>query len=240
MRHFRLVFIILLLLSATGRADPLGDEAWLLLQSFNAELVRYQDANPESPDCGGLWCPACGTYHSRAAEALWPLAYEAARSGSFERRSQALALGRWLIARQGADGAWTESDGGWKGTTTDQLHALVLAYPLLRKDLSWTERWAWRRAIRRAGNFLCAVMDNDYAYINYCATSAASLAEAGRLLHRPKFLRKARALARLCVSKINEDGLLEGEGENGESGKRGVDIGYNLDMSLWGWRATPP
>lgn len=223
------------MLSATGRAStPLEDEAWSLLQAFNAELVRYQDADPLSPDAGGLWCPSCGQYHSRAAEALWPLAYEAARTGSFERRSQALALGRWLVARQGPDGAWTESEGGWKGTTTDQLLALTLAYPLLRRDLSWRERWEWRRAMRRAGDFLCAVMDIDYAYINYLATSSASLAQAGRLLHRRRFTRKARTLARFCISRMNEDGLLEGEGENEAGGKRGIDIGYNLEMSLWG------
>lgn len=234
MRTFRLVLFIFLLLPAAGRADSFRDEAWPLLQQLNASLVRFQDANPESPDCGGLWCPACGCYHSRAAEALWPLAYEAARTGSFERRSQALALARWLLDRQEADGAWTESEAGWKGTTTDQLYALTLSYPLLRSSLSRRERRAWRRSIRRAADFLCGVMDNDYAYINYCATSAASLAEAGRLLHRRRYLRKARSLARFCVSQFNGDGLLEGEGENEGGRKRGVDIGYNLDMSLWG------
>ena len=223
-----------MLLSATSRAGSLEDEAWPLLQSLDAALIRFQALEADSPDRGGLYCPACGTWHSRAGEAVWPLAYEADCSGSSERREQALALGRWLIARQEEDGSWKESDSGWKGTTTDQLHALALAYPLLRQNLDWKERREWLRSIRRAADFVCRVMDNEYAYINYCATSAVSLAEAGQLLHCRKYIRKARALARYCISKINADGLLEGEGENESGGKRGIDIGYNLEMSLWG------
>ncbi len=215
-------------------AESLQEEALSLLRQFNAGLVRYQDNDPASPDVGGLRCPSCGIYHSRAAEALWPLAYEASVTGETVRMEQALSLARWLLRKQESDGSWIESEGGWKGTTTDQLHALVLAYPLLRDSLSRKEQRVWRRSIRRAADFLCRVIDNKYAYINYCATTAASLAETGLLLHRKKYLRKARRLAHLCCSKINDDGLLEGEGENQKGGKAGIDIGYNLEMSLWG------
>ena len=234
MKKICLFLSLTLLFQGLARGGSLEEEAWPLLQRFNAELVRYQDTLAVSPNLGGLYCPACGVFHSRAAEALWPLAFEAARTGDSLRMQQALALAGWLIRRQGKDGAWTESDGGWKGTTTDQLYALVLAYPLVRDHLDRRGRREWRKAMRHAATFLCRVMDNHYAYINYCATSAASLAEAGRLLGRRKYLRKAVRLARLCASKFNDDFILEGEGDNWQGSKQGVDIGYNLEMSLWG------
>lgn len=216
------------------RSGALESAARPLLTRLDSTLALLQETDPESPDFGGLYCPACGEYHSRAAEALFPFAYEYSRSEDKEMLRRCKELAAWLIGRQEESGAWRETPGDWTGTTTDQLHSLLLAYPLVKKQLDSGEKDAWTQAIRKAADYLTEVMDNDFAYINYCASSACSLAEAWKLLKDTKYREKAVELARLCIGKINSDGLPEGEGENFGDGKTGVDIGYNMDMSLWG------
>jgi hypothetical protein len=45
---------------------------------------------------------------------------------------------------------------------------------------------------------------------------------------------KAKELASLVIAKFDEDYFLTGEGNRIRGTKYGVDIGYNMDMSLWG------
>ena len=224
-----------ILLAQVTYGGVLRDSAMPLLEELNAALAACIDTDAASPDCGAIRCPACGEYHTRAAEAVWPLAYEASLTGNEERFRQAVMLGDWLVARQNRDGSWYETpDGRWTGTTTDQLLSLLLAYPLLQKGMSGKQKHAWRASMRGAADYLVEVMDNRFAYINYCATTSASLALYHSAFGGKKYLEKAQALAALCIGNMDSDALLEGEGDNAGDVKKGVDIGYNMEMSLWG------
>lgn len=48
------------------------------------------------------------------------------------------------------------------------------------------------------------------------------------------WLQKAAALAHRTISKMDPDGFLDGEGGRSHKNKMGVDLGYNMEMSLWG------
>lgn len=231
-----LLFLSICLLAACSQKNTgeFGNAAWPLLQRLDAQLAGYQNMDEASPDYGAIACPACGEYHSRAAEAVFPFAYEYDRTGDRQMLDRAVILADWLLSRQEESGAWSETPGTWTGTTADQLLSLLLAYPLLEDQLSETRKTSWISGMRDAADYLVDVMDNDFAYINYCATSACCLAEAFLFFGDGKYREKASDLARLCVGKLNADALLEGEGENSGNGKTGVDIGYALDMSLWG------
>lgn len=215
-------------------ADALDDRSLHLLQRLDAVLVEQLCVDPSDPDCGGIRCPACDLFHTRAAEALLPFACEYRLTGNRTRLAQAVALGDWLLRRQQQEGCWLETPETWTGTTTDQLLMLALAYPIVEPTLAPRRRTAWREAMRRAGDYLVHVMDNRFASINYCATTAATLAELHRLLPDPAYAAKARELARMIVSKMNAEWFIEGEGGREGGYKYGVDIGYNLEMSLWG------
>lgn len=234
MRILRLLLPLLLAVPASLRADALHDRALGMLQRLNAAAARYLIAEPADPDCGALWCPGCRLCHTRAAEALFPFAAEYALTGDRTRLGQALRLGDWLLRQQRDDGAWIETPETWTGTTTDQLLMLALAYPLVREELTPAQRTRWMRGMERAADYLARVMDNRFASINYCATTTAALAEVYRLLPKEAYARKARSLARMVVSKMNAEGFIEGEGGREGDYKYGVDIGYNLEMSLWG------
>lgn len=216
------------------RADTLHDRALRSMQRLNAAALRHRNADSADPDFGGLRCPACELYHTRAAEALFPFACEYRLTGNRERLQQAVQLGDWLLRQQQADGSWLETPETWTGTTTDQLLMLLLAYPIVETELTEAQRTRWMQGMESAADYLTRVMDNRFASINYCATSTATLAEAFRLLHKETYAEKARSLARMIVSKMNAEWFIEGEGGREGAYKYGVDIGYNLEMSLWG------
>lgn len=236
-RLLLLLPIFLVVACAEDNRGAFGDAAWPMLRRLDAELAVYQNMDENSSEYGGIACPSCGEYHSRAAESVFPFAYEYSVTGDEQMLERSMILADWLLSRQEENGAWVETPGTWTGTTADQLLALLLAYPILEDRLSDARKTAWLAGMRGAADYLVGVMDDDFAYINYCATSACCLAEAFRLFGDEKYKDKASALAHLCTGKLNADAFLEGEGENTGDGKTGVDIGYNMDMSLWGLAA---
>ena len=231
------VFILVSILTATplfARQQALKEYAKPLMMRLNEQIVLRQDNDTRSPDYGGIWCPGCGLYHTRAAEALFPLAYEYELTGNEERLQQAIRLGNWLVARQQPDGAWPETPETWTGTSTDQLLMMLLAWPIVSPHLTPDERTRWSSSMEQAGDYLARVMDNAFASINYCATTAATLAHMNAFLPKPSYAAKARELARMIVAKMNPEYFIEGEGSREGKYKYGVDLGYNMEMSLWG------
>ncbi len=197
-------------------------------------LERQQVTSPASADIGALQCPHCHILHTRAAEAVWPMAMQFSETGDVRHLQSLRALANWLFRQQQPDGSWKETPEEWTGTTTDQLLMLVLAYEKISAHLTAAERTAWLRSIEGAADYLARVMSPAFASINYCATTTASLAAANRLVAKPAYEKKARELARATVAKMDEDGFLNGEGGKCHDLKMGVDLGYTLEMSFWG------
>jgi hypothetical protein len=129
-----------LLLAATFTAAParatapaggtiaLRQEYGRTLTELVTTLEALQIPTSASADAGALACPHCRVLHTRAAEAVWPLAWQFTATGD-DRHLQALrALAAWLLRQQQPDGSWKETPEEWTGTTTDQLLMLVLAF----------------------------------------------------------------------------------------------------------------
>jgi len=212
----------------------LKDELLKTLYDLCNALLKLQITEQNSPDYGAIFDPACNVFHTRAGEAVFPFAVAWKHSRRPDFLQASTALGNWLISQQQYGGFWYETPDDWTGTTADQLLMLALAYPLLKDKLSKQERTNWRDAIRKAADYLAAVMGQDFAHCNYWATTAASLAAAHRIISNRYYLEKAQDLAQLVIAKINYDGFIEGEGDKIEGIQYGVDLGYNMDMSIWG------
>ncbi len=214
--------------------DTLSVHAAKLMLRLNGVVAGQICGDAHSADRGAAWCPGCGLYHTRAAEALFPLAWEYKLTGRKERLDQAIGLGEWLIAQQKEGGEWVETPETWTGTTTDQLLMMALAWPILKPHMTGAQEKRWLLSMERAGDYLARIMDNAFASINYCATTTATLSELDRIIPKKIYRDKARELARMIVAKMNPEYFIDGEGSREGRYKYGVDIGYNMEMSLWG------
>jgi hypothetical protein len=219
---------------AMGQTVDLRKEYAATLRELSQALLERVIGDPRDRDYGAIRCAHCNVLHTRAAEAVYPFAVVYKISGDGAYRDAAIRMGNWLIRQQEKDGGWKETPEEWTGTTTDQLLMMVLAYEHLSGELSAGERQEWRTAIEKAADYLTAVMSPEFASINYVATTTASLTAAQRLIPKAAYLQKARELARRTVSKMDEDGFLNGEGGRDHKNKTGVDLGYDMEMSLWG------
>ena len=197
-------------------------------------LLTVQNVHKDDKEYGGLFCASCGVYHTRAAEAVYPMAVAYRETGDRSYLDAAINLGHWLLLQQQADGSWKETPEEWTGTTTDQLLMLLSAFPILQPHLTQQESVLWKTAMHKAADYLTNVMSPDFASINYCATSAATLALMHRLFPDEKYQTKARWLARQTAAKMEEEGFIHAEGDRSYNVKYGADIGYEIDMSLWG------
>ncbi len=204
------------------------------LRTLCDALLSLQVRDTVDANYGAIYDPACKVYHTRAAEAVYPLAVLWKRTGEVRYLRAGTALVDWLIRQQNEDGSWYETPETWTGTTADQLLMLALAYPIVQDSLTQAQTKAWRAAIKRAADYLAVHMSQRFAHINYCATTTASLAAANTVVPKRRYRDKAKELATLILAKFNHEGFLTGEGKKERGVQYGVDLGYNVDMSLWG------
>ncbi len=236
----RILLLLLLVSAASACAQSSHDialrkELASTLMEFVPALLSRQIPDKADANYGALRCDHCGVLHTRAAEALYPFAVASRISGDAQYARSAVALGDWLIKQQQKDGSWKETPEEWTGTTTDQLLMMVLAYSHLSGLLNERQRIAWKTSIEKAADYLTRVMTPEFASINYCATTAASLASTYTLIPKSDYSGRAKELARRTIAKMDRDGFISAEGGRGRLGnKLGVDLGYDMEMSLWG------
>ena len=205
-----------------------------VLQELTAALLQRQISNSHSPDCGAINCSFCQVLHTRAAEAMYPFAIEYKISKEKKYLSAAILSGNWLIKQQQKNGSWKETPEEWTGTSTDQLLMMLLTYETLSQELTETEKQQWKHSMQSAADYLATVMSPEFASINYVATTTATLAKAAIVLDNIKYRQKAAVLAHRVIAKMDEAGFVVGEGGRSHGNKAGVDLGYAMEMSLWG------
>ena len=227
-------FTFLNLFAQEKQLVSLKDECVKNLFVLSDALLKIQELNPDSPQCGALYCQPCNDYHTRASESVLPFAVAYKESGDKKYLISAILTCEWLIKQQLENGAWNETPSDWTGTTTDQLLMMAAAYPILKNNLSEEQQNRWEASIKNAADWLVENMNHDFASINYCATSTATLMVAFQVIPDSAYVKKADELAMLCASKLDEDYFLTGEGNRIRGTKYGVDLGYSIDMSLWG------
>ncbi|MCX6170271.1 MAG: hypothetical protein NTX65_13070 [Ignavibacteriales bacterium] len=235
------LLLSLLLLFETAAALPNSHKYINLKKEFSKTLILLsnnlidnQIKNQDDKNFGAIQCKHCNVLHTRAGEGIFPLAISYEITSDAKYLKAAIELGDWLIAQQQIDGSWKETPEEWTGTTTDQLMMLAKTLPAIEKYLSNEKKIIWKSSLKKAANYLVKVMSPEFASINYCATTTASLSETFKVIADSTYLVKAKNLAHRIVSKMDEDGFIEGEGGRNFNNKYGVDLGYDLEMSLWG------
>jgi len=197
-------------------------------------IVELQVKEPTDSNCGAIQCLHCSVYHTRASESVYPLFVSFTITGDKKYLEAAKSTASWLFRQQEKDGSWKETPEEWTGTSTDQLLMLAETYDGIKQHLTDAERTVWLTTMTKAADYLVRVMTPEWASINYVATTTATLARVNRVVPDARYLSRARELAHRTISKIDEGGFLTGEGGRNHEDKYGVDLGYNMEMSLWG------
>jgi hypothetical protein len=237
MKHFLAIWILGFLSSAV----PVKSQTLHMQKEYASTLLKLSDVllglqveGHHHPDCGALVCKNCNVLHTRAAEAVFPFAISYQITGEKKYLNGAKNAAAWLISQQQKDGSWKETPEEWTGTTTDQLLMLMLAYEVVSTELTAPEKTMWLKSISNAADYLYKVMKPEFASINYVATTTATLAKANQLTGTERYRTRAKELAHRTVSKMDEKGFINGEGGRGVGAKLGIDVGYEMEMSLWG------
>ena len=205
------------------------------LSLLSDSLLQQQNLDQDDPEFGGLLDPENNIYYTRAAEAVYPFTVMYRYTGDRKYLVAAIRVGDWLISKQEKTGEWIENPWEWAGTTADQLLMMAAAYPTLKEHLSPSSRGRWEMSMHAAGMYLVRNMSPDFASMNYVPTSAATLAMLWQnVANEDVFLDKARKLAWQTLAKMDEDQFIHGEAARVHDVKYGVDLGYQIDMSLWG------
>ena len=238
MNNIKVFFLVILIASQINSQEnkkvSLKNECFKTLEVLSNTLLKLQTNEIADSNYGGLICPETNLYHSRAAEGVYPLAVMFKHIGEKKYLEASIKLGNWLITQQEAGGEWLETPWTWTGTTADQLLMMSLTYPIVEKYLTSSEKVNWEKSIKKAADFLVKNMSPDFATINYCATTPACLATTNLIFPDKAYLEKARKLSRMVLSKMNEEGFIEGEAARVGKVKYGVDPAYEFDMSFWG------
>jgi hypothetical protein len=216
-----------------GKVDLRAEYAQTLVELSNT-IVDQQVFDRADTNFGAIACIHCNVYHTRAAESVFPLYVSYTITHDKKYLNAAINAGNWLIRQQFPDGSWKETPEDWTGTTTDQLLMMAETYEGIHPNLSTAEQTSWTTAIRKAADYLVNVMTPEWASINYVATTTATLARVYRVVRDVRYIERARELAHRTIAKMDADGFLTGEGGREHDEKYGVDLGYNMEMSLWG------
>lgn len=236
MRILLVVFLIhqsVLGLLISQEVNPKKEYSQTLLVLSNA-LQKIQILEKKNQNYGAIQCRHCDVLHTRAAESVFPFAVSYKITGDKKYLRSATAVGNWLIRQQENDGSWKETPEEWTGTTTDQLLMMMLSFEIISPKLNEHEKKSWLQSMEKAADYLTSVMSPEFASINYVATTTSTLAQAYKMFAKVSYLERAKELAHRTIAKMDEDGFINGEGGRSNSHKYGVDLGYDMEMSLWG------
>lgn len=207
-----------------------------LLRGCDA-LIGLQPAE-RTPYAGGFFCRACGFYHGRADNAVYPLccAYLLTKDEKYLFAVRRLLLFRAQLAQP--DGSVrNDFDNDWRGVTVFSAIGLYKALRHAAGVLPDDLRSELQTAFTASAEWVYREIAPGYkAYINYFAAASAVNAMAFGLSGEERFAARSRELLDYCLSLFSENGILAGEGQphGGRSGKGCIpaDIGYNAEESL--------
>ena len=188
---------------------------------------------------GALVCPACGVIHGRCHEAAYPLLHLAHTTGEKRYLDAALSLFRWgqnMVCEDGS--VLNDGQSEWRGITVFSAVSLLHALSHHSSILPLSEKTQWEKRLSRQLIWIRQNIDPDIKAfnINYICAAAVALALGADYFVLPDIKKTASRLAGYAMARIDEDGLIYGEGTPNDLvtplGARPVDMGYLAEESL--------
>lgn len=236
------------LLAASVLAETAPVDTWsrtdaesLCLRWCDA-LVGLQVKSADPALDGALHCPACGFFHGRIADVVWPMSWAFVKTGDQKYLSCARSAVSWAERNMLRAGGYYVNDqqSKWIYTTVFSQIAFGRAITRFRADLPKEVLSSWERIFRRQSEFLLGYLTTpgNNPNVNYLAAFCEAMGYAWKLTGENRFRAAGLEMAeRRVLPLFNEEGFLIGEGDpvDGVSADRGlpfIDIAYNLEESL--------
>jgi len=198
------------------------------------------DAPDDPTRHGALDCPGCNFIHGRCMDAVYPFLHMATVTGEERYLTAGIDVFEWSKNVSLDSGAWLNDldPKSWQGTTLFGAIALGEALHHHGDLLDAGTRGRWTDRLGLAADFIYQNIDRlEFANINYGCTAIFGMHLLGKMLDRPHYLERSRALAAGIDAFITEpSAFLIGEGRPATRvsprGCRPVDLGYNVEESL--------
>ena len=214
------------------------NRAFDLMKEWCDTLLSYK-VNTNTPYTNNaLLCPACHVIHGRIADLCFPLTVIWEKTGDESYLEEADRLIDWSEYNlKTMDGLWyNDITNRWYATSAFSAMSIGEAIFNFGEKLPEKYKNKWMDIFTRMCETFCILdtRDSFKPVSNYYCGMSAVLAMAYRLTGDKKYLDKTSYWIDVVLSRFDSDGLFFGEGYPmiSESGKKTVDMGYNLEESL--------
>lgn len=217
------------------------DLTFNLLQDWCDGMVKLQIIDPSDPTVhGALGCPSCSHIHGRCMDAVYPFLYMADVTGAPQYLDAAILVMNWAEQNVSHEnGSWTviPNPKSWKGITVFGAIALAEALHFHGHVLDQEQLQLWTERLKKAAAYVFREFDMSFTNVNYGATAVYGLYLFGKVLNKPDYLARSKALAEDAKAYFTTSNhLLFGECKPSDKlsakGLPGIDLGYNVEESL--------
>lgn len=202
---------------------------------------------PEPYFFGAVHCPACGRFHGRIADCVYPLLTAAKVTGDMKYATAAENAFTWSennVMRENGS-MFNDQNSSWVGVTTFLCTSIAEALINCGEIISDDFKTKLRNRLKESLDFCADYIPISDTVINYKLSVAGTLAAGSKALGDQSYMEKAREIAKKAPHYFAEDGLLWGEytdylNRKGDDaleilspkGCRAVDIGYDVEETI--------
>ncbi len=202
---------------------------------------------PEPYFFGAVLCPACGRFHGRIADSVYPLLTAAKVTGDIKYTKAAENAFAWAehnVMRENGS-MFNDQNSNWIGVTTFLCTSIAEALIYCGEAISDEFKEKLKLQLKNCLDFCADYIPNCDTVINYKLSVAGTLAAGAKALGDESYMQKAKEIAKKAPYYFADDGLLWGEfadytNRKGDAaleiispkGCRAVDIGYDIEETI--------
>jgi len=212
-RNFNIFYLVcgLILFSQVQvkASHVLKQKSSALFIEFCQAIIREQVTSTTENDYGSIHEPLQLTVCPVAGEAVFPLAmaYKITRNKKFG--IAAIRLANWYLKKHARSHLATRSE-PLELARSNQLLSMVLAYPILKNNLSPGLRQIWQKYFIQLGEYLSAESSIELGECSSqkLAWAAAALSALDKLLPQDRWRVSAEKFAFEVTQRMNEEGFI--------------------------------
>ena len=223
---------------------------------YKSTLIKWCDKlcdlqitnRPEPYFFGAVHCPACGRFHGRIGDSVYPLLTAAKLTGDMKYATAAENAFTWAEKNVLRDNGsfFNDQNSGWAGVTTFLCTSIAEALNTCGEVINDGFKERLKLRLKNGVDFCYDFIPPSSTVINYKLSIAGALAATVKALDDESYMIKAKEIVKKAPHYFAEaDGLLWGEhadfqhcdGDDAieiisKKGCRAVDIGYDVEETI--------